>query len=109
MPLSQEERQQINALVARFEADTGIQAVAAVTDKADAYPDKNPSPFVYERDTDNPGVDDGHIVSNAVRVKWQATGKDQFSVYHDDQAKYRNHWGIAATIPPVRSNWRARA
>ena len=39
MPLSQEERQQINALVARFEADTGIQAVAAVTDKADAYPD----------------------------------------------------------------------
>lgn len=39
MTLSQEERQQINALVARFEADTGIQAVAAVTDKADAYPD----------------------------------------------------------------------
>lgn len=39
MPISPEERQQINALVARFEADTGIQAVAAVTDKADAYPD----------------------------------------------------------------------
>jgi hypothetical protein len=68
--------------------------------KAGAYPDKNPSPFIYEPDTDNPGIDDGHIVSNAVRVKWQASGKDQFSVYHDDQAKYRNHWGIAATIPP---------
>ena len=36
-------------------------------------------------------------------MKWQATGKDQFSVYHDDQAKYRNHWGIAATIPPEAS------
>src|SRR6185295_17697508 len=58
--------------------------------KAGAYPDKTPSPFTYEPDTDNPGIDDGHIVSNAVRVKWQATGKDQFSVYHDDQAKYRN-------------------
>ena len=66
-------------------------------------PISNPSPFIYERDTDNPGVDDGHIVSNAVRVKWQATGKDKFSVYHDDQAKYRNHWGIAATIPPEAS------
>jgi putative membrane protein len=39
MPISQEERLQINELVARFEADTGIQAVAAVTEKADAYPD----------------------------------------------------------------------
>ena len=47
----------------------------------------------------NPGIDDGHIVSNAVRVSWAISGKDKFSVYHDDQRKYRNHWGIAATIP----------
>jgi putative membrane protein len=39
MPLTNKERQQINTLVARFEADTGIQAVAAVTGKADAYPE----------------------------------------------------------------------
>jgi putative membrane protein len=39
MPLSQKERQQINTLVARFEADTGIQAVAAMTGKADVYPE----------------------------------------------------------------------
>ena len=26
--------------------------------------------------------------------------KDKLSVYHDNQRKYRNHWGIAATIPP---------
>jgi putative membrane protein len=39
MAPSQDEQQRITALVARFEADTGIQAVAAVTDKADAYPD----------------------------------------------------------------------
>jgi hypothetical protein len=68
--------------------------------KTDAYADKNPSPFIYDPDFDNPGVDDGHIVSNAVRVSWQATGRDKFSVYHDNQRKYRNHWGIAATIPP---------
>ena len=39
MPLSHKERQQINTLVARFEADTGVEAVAAVTGKADAYPE----------------------------------------------------------------------
>lgn len=68
--------------------------------KTDAYFDKNPSPFVYDPDFDNPGLDDGHIVSNAGRVSWQATTKDKFSVYHDNQRKYRDHWGIAATIPP---------
>ena len=71
--------------------------------KADAYSDKNPSPFIYDPDTTNPGIDDGHIVSNAARVSWQVSGKDKISVYHDEQKKYRNHWGIAATIPPEAS------
>jgi hypothetical protein len=68
--------------------------------KTNAYFDKNPSPFIYEPDFNNPGLDDGHITSNAGRIAWQATSKDKFSVYHDNQRKYRNHWGIAATIPP---------
>jgi len=37
--LTEKERQQINTIVARFEADTGVQAVAAVTSRADAYPE----------------------------------------------------------------------
>ncbi len=68
--------------------------------KADAYADKNPSPFIYDPDFSNPGVDDGHIVSNAGRISWQATSNDKISVYHDEQKKYRDHWGIASTIPP---------
>ena len=68
--------------------------------KADAYFDKNPSQFVYDPDFTQPGIDDGHIVSNAGRISWQVSGKDKISVYHDEQNKYRNHWGIAATIPP---------
>lgn len=68
--------------------------------KADAYADKNPSQFVYDPDFNNPGLDDGHIVSNAGRVSWQASSKDKISLYHDEQHKYRNHWGIASTIPP---------
>jgi hypothetical protein len=28
------------------------------------------------------------------------SGKDKISVYHDEQHKYRDHWGIASTIPP---------
>ena len=67
---------------------------------ADSYFDRNPSPFIYEADTDRKGIDDGHIVSNAVRVSWQASAKDKISVYHDNQRKYRNHWGISSTVPP---------
>ena len=68
--------------------------------KADSYFDKNPSQFIYDPDFDNPGLDDGHIVSNAGRISWQASSKDKFSMYHDNQRKYRNHWGIASTVPP---------
>ena len=68
--------------------------------KTNAYFDKNPSQFIYDPDFTRPGLDDGHIVSNSGRVSWQATSKDKVSVYHDNQRKYRNHWGIAATIPP---------
>ena len=39
MTPSQKERERINAIVAQFERDTGAQAVAAVTPKADSYPD----------------------------------------------------------------------
>ena len=68
--------------------------------KTNAYFDKNPSQFIYDPDFNNPGLDDGHIVSNAGRISWQVSGKDKISVYHDNQRKYRDHWGIAATIPP---------
>ena len=68
--------------------------------KADAYFDANPSPFIYAPDTSKPGIDDGHITSNAGRVSWQISGKDKVSLYFDNQRKYRNHWGIQAAIPP---------
>jgi hypothetical protein len=71
--------------------------------KVDAYFDKNPSEFIYEADLDRKGIDDGHIRSNAVRLSFAAGAKDKFSVYHDDQAKFRNHWGIAALVPPDAS------
>jgi hypothetical protein len=68
--------------------------------KTDAYFDANPSPFIYTADTSKPGLDDGHIVSNALRLSFQASSKDKISMYHDQQKKYRDHWGIASTIPP---------
>ncbi len=68
--------------------------------KTDAYFDKNDSQFVYDPDFTKPGLDDGHIVSNAGRLSWQMSSKDKVSGYFDNQRKYRNHWGIAATIPP---------
>src|SRR6187551_882142 len=47
--------------------------------KADAYFDKNPSQFVYDPDFTQPGLDDGHIVSNAARISWQVSGRDKIS------------------------------
>ena len=66
----------------------------------DAYFDSDPSLFRYVPDLNRPGVDDGHIVSNAGRVSWAASAKDKVSVYHDNQRKYRDHWGIQALVPP---------
>ncbi|MBS1816878.1 MAG: TonB-dependent receptor [Acidobacteria bacterium] len=67
---------------------------------ADSYFDKDASPFVYVADTSRPGIDDGYIFSNVGRIAAQATSKDKVSVYFDKQQKYRNHWGIAANVPP---------
>ncbi len=37
------------------------------------------------------------------RIAWQIDQKDKIAVYHDNQRKYRNHWGIASTVPPDAS------
>ena len=66
----------------------------------DSYFDADPATYRYSPDLSKPGIDDGHIVSRAGRVSWQASSKDRFAYYHDDQSKYRNHWGINALITP---------
>src|SRR5438552_7861346 len=70
---------------------------------ADSFFDLDPSPFRYAPDPSRQGVDDGHIVSRAGRVAWQISQKDKLTVYHDDQNKYRDHWGISANVPPEAS------
>jgi hypothetical protein len=68
---------------------------------ADSYYNSlGPTSIQYVADTTRPGIDDGHIVSGAIRLSWQITKKDKLTVYHDDQRKYRNHWGISASISP---------
>ena len=70
---------------------------------ADSFFDLDPSPLRYTPDTSRPGIDDGHIVSRSGRISWQVSEKDKITTYHDDQNKYRDHWGISATIPPETS------
>jgi hypothetical protein len=70
---------------------------------ADSFFDADPHPYRYAPDRSRPGIDDGHIVSRAGRVMWQVSDKDKISYYHDDQSKYRDHWGISATISPEAS------
>ena len=69
--------------------------------KADAYFDKNPSPFVYDPDFtqarprrwSHRQQRRPHLVAgDRARTRSRSTTTNQH--------KYRNHWGIAATIPP---------
>jgi len=66
----------------------------------DSYYDSDPATFRYVPDLSRPGIDDSHIVSRVGRASWQASSKDRVAYYHDDQNKYRNHWGINATVTP---------
>src|SRR5204862_8488 len=70
---------------------------------ADSFFALDPSPFRYVPDVSRQGIDDGHIVSRAGRIAWQISHKDKLTVYHDDQKKYRDHWGISANVPPEAS------
>jgi len=66
----------------------------------DSYFDKNPDPVKYEADLSRPGIDDGTIGSEAVRLTWQATPKNKVTGYLDRQSKTRAHYGISAINPP---------
>jgi hypothetical protein len=70
---------------------------------ADSFFDGEPHPYRYVADRSRPAIDDGHIVSRAGRVTWQVGPNDKISYYHDDQSKYRNHWGVSALISPEAS------
>ncbi len=71
---------------------------------ADSFFDLFPTdPFKYQADLARPSIDDGHIVSNVGRIAWQVSSKDKITLYHDNQRKFRNHWGIASTVPPDAS------
>jgi Carboxypeptidase regulatory-like domain len=60
-----------------------------------------PTATTYQPDLNNLGIDDGHIVSvPAGRVTAQLSSKDKIAYYHDNQRKYRDHWGISALVPP---------
>jgi hypothetical protein len=69
----------------------------------DSFRDLDPS-FRYVPDYNQPGIDDGHIVSTAGRLAWQITSKDKLTTYHDNQRKYRNHWGISAAVPEPQAS-----
>ena len=71
---------------------------------ADAFANANPPsvPGVFTRyapDKTRPGVNDGYVWSIAPRVTVQASAKDKFSTYFDDQRKYRPHWGMGGISP----------
>ena len=71
---------------------------------ADSYFNKlGETSLKYEADLGRPAIDDGHIVSRAGRLSWQIGPRDKVTIYHDWQAKYRNHWGVSATIAPEAS------
>jgi len=71
--------------------------------KEGSFPNLLSSPFQYAPDLNHPGVDDGHVLSYSGRLAWQLSEKDKITAYHDQQKKFRGHWGIASNVPPEAS------
>ena len=69
---------------------------------ADSFTDADPSPFRYVAEHESGRRRRPHRQLSAGRVAWQISQKDKVSIYHDDQSKYRDHWGISATCRPKR-------
>jgi hypothetical protein len=69
----------------------------------DSFFDADPDPIKYVADESRPGVDDGYIMSSAIRLTWQASERNKFTGYFDLQDKSRGHWGISANNPPEAS------
>src|SRR5262245_13725318 len=61
---------------------------------ADSFFDSDPRYFAYAPDTTRQGVDDTWNKSNSIRVTWQATERNKFTVYYDLQDRYTGHWFI---------------
>jgi hypothetical protein len=68
---------------------------------ADSYRNAlGPAATTYQPDLNSPGIDDGHIVSTSGRITAQLGSKDKIAYYHDNQRKYRDHWGISPLVIP---------
>jgi hypothetical protein len=65
-----------------------------------SYYDKDPRPWVYTPDTNNPGRDDGTIPNGSGRLTWQASKKDKVSGWYTAQFKKRNHFSLVTGIVP---------
>jgi Carboxypeptidase regulatory-like domain len=59
-----------------------------------------PAATTYQPDLNQLGIDDGHIISTTGRITAQLGSKDKIAYYHDNQRKYRDHWGISSTVAP---------
>jgi hypothetical protein len=61
---------------------------------ADSFYDSDPRYYVYAPDRGNQGVDDTWNKSNSVRLTWQASARNKFTVFADLQDRLTGHWFI---------------
>ena len=65
-----------------------------------ATPTSTPRPSATPPDFDNPASTTATSSAMRPASRGRSASKDKISYYHDNQRKYRDHWGIAANVPP---------
>ena len=59
-----------------------------------------PANDYYLSDPTRPGVDIAHYWDVNARLTWQATQRNKFSIYHDQQGRANPYYGTSSLIPP---------
>jgi hypothetical protein len=70
-----------------------------------SYYNKDPLAFAYVPDPSRPAKNETWYQSENLRLTWQATPKNKFSIFADEQQRCTCHLGIAGNIPPEAARY----
>jgi hypothetical protein len=65
--------------------------------RADAFYERNPFDYAYDRDTSRQAYDDQTLRSHNLRLTWQVDAKNKIAVFGDYQPRCTCHWTLSST------------
>ncbi|MFN7981919.1 MAG: TonB-dependent receptor [Vicinamibacterales bacterium] len=68
--------------------------------RTNTFQEINPTDFVFDPDRSRPGTETQKNKSSDVRLTWQISPKNRFSVYYDYAPRTTDGWTLVSTIQP---------